>query len=148
MWTWNGLDTLAAPGTAGIPFQFGSLTAAEQTALDSGDPTPFNANRLNYLRGVRTLEINSLGVGTFRARNGVGGDIVDASPTSVAPPVAPYNLKWLDRYVPADTMLENSGQSYTTFQTSNQSRLNVIYAGANDGFLHGFESGSEDIKGN
>jgi type IV pilus assembly protein PilY1 len=148
MWTWNGLDTAAAPGAAGIPFEWGNLTAAEKTALDSGDANPFNANRLSYLRGVRTMEINSLGVGTFRARDGVGGDIVDASPTFVGPPVAPYNLKWQDRYVAADTMLENSGQSYTTFQTTNQSRLNVIYAGANDGFLHGFESGSEDSQGN
>jgi type IV pilus assembly protein PilY1 len=148
MWTWNGLDTASAPGTAGVPFEFGNLTAAQQTALDSGDPSPFNANRLFYLRGVRSGEINSLGVGTFRARDGVLGDIVDSSPAFVGPPVAPYNLTWADRYVTTDTMLENSGQSYTAFQTANQSRLNVIYAGANDGFLHGFESGSEDVLGN
>jgi type IV pilus assembly protein PilY1 len=147
MWTWNGLDTTATPGNAGIPFEWTNLVAAEQTALDKGDPTP-NGNRLSYLRGVRTNEINSLGVGTFRARDGVGGDIVDASPTWIGAPSSPYNLKWQDRYVTTDSMVENSGQSYSTFQSTNQSRLNVIYAGANDGFLHGFETGSEDINGN
>jgi type IV pilus assembly protein PilY1 len=148
MWTWNGLDTAAAAGTAGIPFEWANLTGAEQSVLDPTNPSPVSTDRLSYLRGVRTSEINSLGVGAYRARDGVLGDIVDASPTWVGPPASPYNLRWQDRYVSTDTMSENSGQSYSTFQTSNQSRLNVIYAGANDGFLHGFETGSEDISGN
>jgi type IV pilus assembly protein PilY1 len=152
MWTWNGLDTSGTgglPGTAGIPFEWASLNSTQQGVLDQGDATPLNSNRLSYLRGVRTLEINSAGVGTFRARDGVGGDIVDASPTWVGPPAAPYNLTWKDRYqTSGDTITENSGQSYNTYQTTNQSRLNVIYAGANDGFLHGFETGSEDVNGN
>jgi type IV pilus assembly protein PilY1 len=148
MWTWNGLDTAAAPGTAGIPFEWANLTPAEKTQLDPTNPSPVSTDRLSYLRGVRTSEINSLGVGSYRARDGVLGDIVDASPTWVGPPAAPYTFTWADRYVPADTMLENSGQSYATFQTAQQSRLNVIYAGANDGFLHGFRTGSEDVSGN
>jgi type IV pilus assembly protein PilY1 len=150
MWTWNGLDTAAAPGSAGIPFEFPSLTGAEQAQIDSGDTTPGspNADRVSYLRGDRSKEINNLGVGEFRARDGVLGDIIDASPTWVGPPASPYNLRWQDRFVTTDSMVENSGQSYSTFQTNNQSRLNVIYAGANDGFLHGFETGSEDINGN
>jgi len=32
--------------------------------------------------------------------------------------------------------------AYSTFQSNNAGRLNVVYVGANDGFLHGFEAGS------
>ena len=148
--TLNSLLTASAAGVKGIPFQWASLTAAEQSVLDAGDTTQ-TANRLNYLRGDRTNEINSAGVGTFRARDGVMADVVDSSPAWVGPPASPYILPWKDRFVTGDPITENlsNGQSsYTAFQTSNQGRLNVIYAGANDGFLHGFRTGSEDAAGN
>jgi type IV pilus assembly protein PilY1 len=141
MWAWNGLDTAANPGTGGIGFEWASLTAAEQAALAA-------QTRLNYLRGDRSQEITSSGTGLYRRRIGVLGDIVDASPTWVGPPSAPYPQTWADTFVPTDTMLENSGQSYPSFVAAQQSRLNVIYAGANDGFLHGFRTGSEDASGN
>ncbi len=139
MWTWNGLDTAGAPGTAGIPFEWANLTSTEQTALGA-------QTRLNYLRGDRSLEINSSGAGTYRARDGILADIIDASPTFVGPPSSPYLLQWKDRLVPSDAVPE--GTSYQTFQSNNQGRLNVIYAGANDGFLHGFRTGSQDAAGN
>jgi type IV pilus assembly protein PilY1 len=42
-------------------------------------------------------------------------------------------------------MLENSGtQNYVQFVAAEQTRLNVVYGGANDGFLHGFRAGSFD----
>ncbi len=86
--TWNG--------TRGIPFEWASLTSAQQNTLDAGDATPFNANRLNYLRGVRTNEQNTLGVGLFGARVSVLSDIVDSSPTPVGPPSQPYPTRWSD----------------------------------------------------
>jgi type IV pilus assembly protein PilY1 len=147
--TLNGLDTTAAAGIKGIPFEWASLTSAEQTVLDAGDAT-MTANRLNYLRGDRTNEINMAGAGTFRARDGVMADVVDSSPTWVGPPQSPYILPWRDRFVTTDPIAENlsNGQSsYSAFQTSNQGRLNVIYAGANDGFLHGFRTGSQNAAG-
>ena len=49
-------------------------------------------NRLNYLRGDRTNEVNTNGVGLYRARISVLGDIVDSSPTWVGPPNNPYTL--------------------------------------------------------
>ena len=147
MLSWNGLDTAAAAGTAGEPFEFGNLTTAQIGVLDAGDGSN-TANRLNYLRGVRTNEINTSGVGLYRARDGVLGDIVDSSPVWVGPPSSPFALTWKDRFDSADVMPENSGQSYTAFAASQQSRLNVVYVGANDGFLHGFRTGSEDASGN
>jgi type IV pilus assembly protein PilY1 len=54
-----------------------------------------------------------------------------------------------DRFVTNDLMPENSATTpYSTFMTSNMGRLNVVYVGANDGFLHAFRTGSEDSVGN
>jgi len=144
--TWNGLGTAAAPGTAGIAFEWASLTSAQQTAMGGSGS---GSTRLNYLRGDRSNEINSAGVGLYRARDGVLADIIDSSPTFVGPPSSPYLQNWKDRYQSSgDTIVENSGQTYATYLANNQSRLNVIYAGANDGFLHAFRSGQEDALGN
>jgi type IV pilus assembly protein PilY1 len=134
----------------GIPFQWTSLGSAQQTVLDLGDKTPVNANRLNYLRGDRTNEINpATGAGLFRARDGVLSDIVDSSPTWVGPPTAKYAITWHDRLVAGDPTPENTGtQNYAQFLIAAQTRLNVVYNGANDGFVHGFESGSFDAGGN
>ena len=142
MLTW---DTAA---NTGIPFEWASLNAAQQAALTFGDASPTNA-RLSYLRGDRTNEINSAGAGLFRARDAVLGDIVDSSPAWVGPPSSPYTSTWTDHLYPAAAMAENSGsQSYVQFNAAEQSRLNVVYVGSNDGFLHGFEAGSFDVNGN
>ena len=81
-------------GTKGVAFEWASLTAAQQAALDVGDAAPINANRLNYLRGDRTNEQNALGVGLFGARVSVLADIVDSSPTPVgsADPALPADV--------------------------------------------------------
>jgi type IV pilus assembly protein PilY1 len=136
--SWNGSN--------GIPFQWSSLSTAQQNALDAGDATPFNANRLNYLRGERGNEITTSGTGLFRARTSVLGDIFHSTPTWVGPPVAPYTATWSDSLYTSATASENGGsaQTYPAFVSANATRLNIVYAGANDGMLHGFRSGSYD----
>ncbi len=142
MLTW---DTAA---NTGIPFEWANLNTAQQAALTFGDASPSSA-RLSYLRGDRTNEINSSGVGLYRARDTVLGDIVDSSPAWVGPPSSTYTSTWMDHLYPAAHMAENSGtQSYLQFTAAEQTRLNVVYVGGNDGFLHGFEAGSFDTKGN
>ena len=140
--SWNGAQ--------GIPFEWGSLTAAEQAALDTGDASPINTNRLNYLRGVRTNELNSRGVGLYRARTSVLGDIIDSSPTWVGAPSAGYPTLWRDKLNLSAVMPENAGSAtpYSSFASGYQTRTNVVYAGANDGLLHGFRSGSFDSSNN
>jgi len=146
MMTWSSLDTSVVAGAKGIPFQYTNMSSAEQTAIGGSSS---GTTRVAYLRGDRSNEINSAGAGLYRARDGVLADIIDASPTWVGPPASPYTVTWADRYdATGDTIIENSGQTYQQFLTASQSRLNVIYAGANDGFLHGFRTGSEDINGN
>ncbi|MGH8209326.1 MAG: PilC/PilY family type IV pilus protein, partial [Steroidobacteraceae bacterium] len=141
MLTWNG--------TSGIPFEYASLSAPEINALDAGDTTQ-TSDRLDYLRGVRTKEVNSSGVGLFRARDRVLGDIVDSSPAWIGPPGEPYAsmTSWVDGIYPSATPPENSGPTYLSYQQGKQGRLNVVYVGANDGFLHGFRAGTLDSNGN
>ena len=131
--TWNG--------SAGAPFQWASLTAAQTTALAA-------SNRLDYLRGDRTNEITSSGTGLYRQRTSVLGDIIDSSPTWVGPPAAPYAGTWRDSLYSTSTPPENAGQSYSSFIAANNARLNVVYVGADDGLLHGFRAGAYDSSGN
>jgi len=140
---------LSWDGAQGIPFQWSNLSAAQRTALDSGDSSSTNQNRLNYLRGDRTNEVNPQGVGLFRPRESVLADIVDSSPTWVGPPSAPYATSWSDALYPTATVPENTGtQSYAGFKSTFGTRQNVVYVGANDGLLHGFRAGSYDSSNN
>jgi type IV pilus assembly protein PilY1 len=148
--TWNG--------STGIPFEWASLsttwpssTLNEQANLDTGDsssatPPPYNYSRLDYLRGDRSNEqtptSSTTYVGVFRDRASVLGDIIDSSPTWVGPPSASFPNTWVDKFnATGDTFAENSGQTYANYVSTLQTRTNVVYAGANDGFLHGFRSG-------
>jgi type IV pilus assembly protein PilY1 len=148
-----------SPGT-GIPFEWANLTAAQQSALDAGDAAaavavppdapPAAYSRLNFLRGDRSNEQTPTSTttytGVFRSRASVLGDIIDSSPTWVGPPNTNYPNTWGDQYnATGDTMAENSGETYGTFASVSspgfETRENVVYAGANDGMLHGFRSG-------
>jgi type IV pilus assembly protein PilY1 len=162
MLTYNGTTQ------TGIPFTWSStgttaLSSNEQSNLDYGDPTPgvgvwpqVSNWRLEYLRGVRSDEQNAYGVDPntptinpsgFRARTSVLGDIVDSSPTWVGAPSASFPTIWTDKLHASETMPENSGPTYASFETTYVSRTNVVYAGANDGFLHAFRSGFFDSNG-
>jgi len=136
-------------GSAGIPFQWNSLSASQRTTLTQGDSSA-NANRLNYLRGDRSNEIVTGGTGLYRQRTGVLGDIQDSAPAWVGPPIGPYADAWVDKINSSATLLENANaaQRYSAFLTAKKTRQNVVYVGANDGFLHGFRAGAYDSAGN
>lgn len=137
---------------AGVPFQWSNLSAAQQNALDAADTMPGspNADRLGWLRGDRINEIGYTGSGAgsdqvFRRRNGVLGDIVDSSPTWVGPPQFPYKGPWVDALNPGVTQPE--GTTYAAFASANATRTNVVYTGANDGFMHAFRAGAYTSAG-
>jgi type IV pilus assembly protein PilY1 len=152
---WNtGRNILAWKASTGIPLRSASLASTQKTALNLGDPaallaSPYDQDRLNYLRGDRTNEVTSAGAGRFRARASVLGDIVDSSPTWVGPPSLPYTAPWKDRLYLSATAAESaaSAQSYVQFIASAQTRPNVVYLGANDGLLHGFRTGAFGVDG-
>jgi type IV pilus assembly protein PilY1 len=153
MLTWDTTKNVGIPfewtstsGTANL----NSLQEANLDALDNvaGVPTE-TSSRLFYLRGSRTNEVNTSGVGLYRPRASILGDIVDSSPTWVGPPVSPYTATWTDKLQTTDSMVENAGtQTYGQYTTAEASRANVVYVGANDGFLHGFRAGATDSNGN
>lgn len=140
----GGRVMLTWSGTAGIPFEWtNGLTSTEQSALDAGDSSQ-TADRLQFLRGDQNEEIQN--GGTFRNLDSVLGDIIDSSSTWVGPPSkSPYTAyelpaTWKDKLYPSTSMPENS-TPYTSYVSSEANRLNVVYVGANDGFLHGFSAG-------
>ncbi len=49
---------------------------------------------------------------------------------------------------PTPTPENTATQTFGQYLAAEQTRLNVVYTGANDGFLHGFRSGSFDVNGN
>ena len=107
----------------GIPFRFAKLNAEQQTLIN-------NDNVLNYIRGDQSKEQGKPG-GIYRKRNYVLGDIVNSEPVFVPPP---------ERRFP-DTL---ESAPYSTFATTYASRTPLVYVGANDGMLHGFDADTGD----
>ena len=132
--TWNG--------SAGTAFEWASISSAQQTALGTSD-------EVDYLRGVRTKEVNSQGVGTFRARDNVLGDVVNSSPTWVGAPNQTYTTTFTDRVNSSDPLYENAttAQTYVQFKSTWLTRQNYVFDGANDGMLHAFRTMASDGTG-
>src|SRR3984885_9764462 len=150
---------LSYNGTNGIPFEYTNLSSAQQTALTLGDVATSQCNsstayattdRVAYLRGDRTCETSTTRIGLFPRRESVLENIIASSPAWVGPPIAGYTTVWADRINAADPLPENgsSAQSYPAFITAEQTRLNVVYVGSDDGLVHGFRTGSFDVNGN
>jgi len=109
---------------------------------------PLTTNQINYLRGDRSLEQSRSATGTFRNRGTtVLGDIVHSAPAYVgAPDRLRYPNTWQDLHLGmnAGAFPENTSGPYSAagnsraFAQSNAGRKPMVYAGANDGMLHGF----------
>ncbi|QJR12631.1 hypothetical protein DSM104443_03722 [Usitatibacter rugosus] len=94
------------------------LTADQQAIANDG------TNLVNYLRGQRQHEKIATGESTpsFRKRDHILGDVVNASPVFVGSPFFAYN----DAVSP----------TYEDYKTAQDARTPVLYAAANDGMLH------------
>ena len=143
--TWNARDQLSAqnPDTgrtiltfnpnptatsAGLAFRWASLPAAYQNALNANPDSALFASdgyglqRLNWLRGATTHEAGSA-LPQLRARSSILGDIVDSDPFYVGAPSFAYSFT-----------------GYSAFRATNRTRKPMVYVGANDGMLHGFDA--------
>ena len=106
----------------GMPFRFASLSPDQQLTISSLE--------VEYVRGIRT---NELPTGNLRERpldDGLLGDIVNSSPVFVGTP----------RGFNRDQAPYPTSDLYSDFVTTNVSRTPVVYVGANDGILHGFNA--------
>jgi|GEM_PF-197491 len=123
----------------GVPFRW------DTTLLDSGQQADLNMSatgaadtqgqqRLNYLRGARTGEGQQ-----FRNRSSVLGDIVHSTPLFVGNP----KLNW-----PDTDPFGVSTDRYSNFRNITAAgRTPVVYVGANDGMIHGFNAKESTTEG-
>jgi type IV pilus assembly protein PilY1 len=79
----------------------------------------FAEARINYIRGVRTYELND----TFRPRESIMGDVINSGPVYKGVP----NQKL-------------TGEGYPEFFSNNKARAAAVYVGSNDGMLHAFRA--------
>lgn len=114
----------------GAPFRWTALDASQQSALQGGDTVTVGQERLDWLRGSAAKEI----AGGFRLRAKTKlGDIVNSSPQYVGRPAGQYEqMRFASNY--------QFDPSWVTFFDSRAGRTPVIYVGANDGMLHGFDA--------
>ena len=112
---------LSHNGSTGISWKWANLTStpALQTQLNGSDAK--GEDRLNYVRGDRTKEA-SVG-GPFRNRGSRLGDIVNSNIWYTGKPSGGYSIN-----------------DYSSFRSANLSRTPMVYVGANDGMMHGFDT--------
>lgn len=114
----------------GVTFEWDNLSAAQQTLLGT-------QSVVSYVRGDQTKE-RSQGCGdcVFRNRDSLLGDIVHSDPVFVGAPPFRYPDNW------GDGEPENASP-YSSFRETYAGRASgdaMIYAGGNDGLLHGFNA--------
>jgi type IV pilus assembly protein PilY1 len=119
------------PGSRGKPFDWNHLSAPQRAALDVDPRTGLvdgrGRDRVEYLSGDRTLERSHNG--PFRTRGSVLGDIVHSDPLYV----------WREDY--GFHRVQSEGVTYREFRSEVvKQRPAMIYVGANDGMLHGFDA--------
>lgn len=122
IYTFNGL--------VGKELTWANLTRAQKDLLNSGSADDIGQKRLTWFRGVD----DTVPRDTADLRNREGrllGDIVNSDPAYAGN----TNLRY-DR-LPADL----GASSYTEyFNTKKKTRREMLYVGANDGMLHGFNA--------
>lgn len=104
-----------ANGTGGVPFEWGTISSGQQTALGSQD-------LLNWVRGDRSKEGAS-----FRIRNHLLGDVVNSQSSLVQGALSP---NYSETYNPG----------YAAFATTVVNRTPMVYVGANDGMMHAIKA--------
>jgi len=121
--------TMGAGGaTTAIEWRWSELSDAQKAQLDraGGIEDGRGEDRLHYLRGDRGLEGS-----VFRERSSRHGDIVNSR-------------LW---FTPGRPAAGYRHGDYAGFRSASASRPSMVYVGANDGMLHGFDAsdGSERI---
>lgn len=131
-WT-SGRKVLTWDGSSGVAFTAGNMSNSMRTWLNDNPSTEAVDNdglyskRIDYLRGERADNISGA---SFRKRDKALGDIVYSSPVYVGAPSFSY-----------PDSLESA--SYSSFKNTNKSRRPMVYVGANDGMLHGFDASAD-----
>jgi Tfp pilus tip-associated adhesin PilY1 len=125
LYTWTGSSAIAFPSTA-----TSGLTSDELSGIGNGGSSSLSsADQVKVLNWVRGTDDPSL-AGSRTRSNGVIGDIVNGGPVYVGAPTGNYDVS-----LPSGTPGQSS---YAAFRSIN--RAPMLYAGANDGMLHGINA--------
>jgi type IV pilus assembly protein PilY1 len=129
-------------------------TAFRWESLPDPDNYGLSEAKVDYIRGDQSQE--RANGGTFRDRgDNILGDIVHSTPVYVGAPDRaryPAPTQWKDLLHPDAVMLENVAGAYsdptkgTGFAQQYADREHMIYVGANDGMLHGFDADTGEEK--
>lgn len=126
--------------------QWGSLTNAQKDAVTQASAPAWagpNAgqNLVNWLRADNSFEDTGQGLATdvFRERISTLGDIVNAQPAYVKRSPFTYADTGYSEFK-ACTEGVGTGCALAQFPNPTQPRLGTVYASANDGMLHAFET--------
>lgn len=135
---WTASDKIPAPAQRKIYANSGGYREFKWSGLDAGDQSNLTSvsftnaggeDVVNYLRGERSKE--SSNGGPFRNRKNTLGDLINSTPMFVGRPSAAFY---------ANATFAGGGETYRDFANANAARKNVVYVGANDGMLHGFDA--------
>jgi type IV pilus assembly protein PilY1 len=115
---------------AGIEFLWAELGLTQQASLDMDGR---GEDRVDWLRGDQSLEDDDDG---FRVRRAVLGDIVNSDPVFVGAQNFGYEA------LPVSTPGRDSYQDFRRTKIDVDGRIlePMLYVGANDGMLHGFDA--------
>ncbi|MFO7788242.1 MAG: PilC/PilY family type IV pilus protein, partial [Halospina sp.] len=141
---WQEREILTAADGKGVAFEWDQSVLTDEQISDlrfgpgtSAERDARAEERVDYLKGNRSKE--GVETGDFRQRDSRLGDIVNSTPVRVSEPAS----GWPDS---ADFGEEDN--RYSDFRSEKSDRTPVIYAGANDGMLHGFratEDGGDEM---
>ncbi|MBC7501974.1 MAG: hypothetical protein H7315_16000 [Herminiimonas sp.] len=116
--------------TKGIPFQWASMTSAGtpymRTSLNKnyvGTVDNLGSDRVSYLRGNAVTNMRTRPLIKDTIITNKLGDIINSQPQYVSLPNFGY-----------------AEETYAAFRVAKESRMPMVYVGANDGMLHGFSA--------
>ncbi len=124
--------------TKGVEFSDRTqLSAGQQASLPTQD-------LLNFLRGDTTKEVrNTTATSTVRFRNRTTCDPIPAGYTRCLGDIVNFDPLFVGALNFGYELLPDSTpgrDTYTAFRNANKARTAMVYAGANDGMLHGFDA--------
>lgn len=111
-----------SPTSSEIPLTQTNLLVSD---ISSSSKATIGNERIDYLRGDQSKEIDK--GGSYRNRSSIMGDVIHSGSVYVGPPTALYT----DPY-------------YVNFKNTYKNRTPMIFIGANDGMLHGFNANTGD----
>lgn len=127
--------TLNKETNKGVPFAWYFLTPDQKNDLKTNPNGSISHDskgraRLKYLQGDRQHEAKN-SHHDFRSRASILGDIIHSSPTFVGAAAQQY---------PDQAPFGSATQRYSDFVHRHKDRNGIVYLGANDGIVHGFDS--------